>query len=121
LYTDSEIIYWLPLSATIADLVSLRPIDLVVVDGTFGEERNSPGGDVVDIKERSGSYLVLAGADPVATDSVGAHILRQAPGRLQQLRFASAKGLGEDDLAKIRILGERLEDVAAPMRAYIME
>ena len=113
---------WTVLGATIADLASARPIDLVVVDGTFGEERNSPlGSNLVDIKERSGSYLILAGADTVAVDSVGAHIMRQAPGRLQQIRFAQAKALGSGKTDRITVVGQRLEDVAVPMRSSIME
>jgi uncharacterized protein (DUF362 family) len=99
--------------------VSVRPIDLVVVDGTYGFERNAPHGDVVNIKERSGSFLILAGTDTVAVDAVGAHITRQVPERLAQLRFASAKGLGTRDIDKIQVVGERLEDVAVPMRTFI--
>ncbi len=117
---ENEIVSWLPLGATIADLASARKIDLVVVDGTFGEERNSPSGDLVDIKERSGSYMILAGTDTVAVDAVGAHIMRQAPERLAQLRLAEAKGLGSREIDRIKIVGERLEDVAVPMRGYIM-
>lgn len=117
---ESEILRWTALAATIADLASARPIDLVVVDGTFGEERNSPvGSNFVDIKERSGSYLVLAGADTVAVDSVGAYIMRQAPGRLQQIRFAQAKALGVGKTNRITVVGQRLEDVAVPMRSPI--
>ena len=116
---EDEVSYWAPLAGTVADLASARPIHLVVVDGTFGDERNAPYGDLVDIKERSGSYLALAGRDIVAVDAVGAHIMRQMPKRLQKLRFAASKGLGESRLEKIRVIGERLEDVAAPMRGYL--
>jgi len=116
---QNELAYWLPLGATIADLVSVRPIDLVVVDGTFGEERNSPMGDLVDIKERSGGYLVMAGTDAVAVDAIGAHVMRQLPARVYQLRFAGAKGLGEHRVERIGVVGERLEDVAVPMLGYI--
>ncbi|HUU22631.1 MAG TPA: DUF362 domain-containing protein [Phycisphaerae bacterium] len=120
MHGESEVVAWTPLGATIADLASVRPIDLVVVDGTFGEERDSPSGDFVDIKERSGSYLVLAGADTVAVDSVGAHVMRQMPHRLQQIRFAAAKGLGVSSIDQIRVVGERLEDVAVPLRGYLL-
>ncbi len=117
---EGEIQQWNPLGATIADLASTRPIDLVVVDGIYGEERNSPvGGGMVDIKQRSGSYLILAGTNTVAVDAIGAHIMRQQPKRLPQLRFASGKGLGTSDIKKIRVVGERLEDVAVPMRSII--
>ena len=109
-----------PLCATIADLLSARPIDLVVVDGTFGDERFSPQGQLVDIKERCGSYLVLAATDAVAVDSVGAHIMRIAPPRRQQIRFAAAKGLGNSKLDTISVVGERLEDVAVPMRSHVL-
>ena len=115
---ENEIVDWAPLGATIADLVSARPIDLVVVDGTFGEERNSPEGDLVDIKERCGSYLILAGTDTVAVDAVGAHIMRQMPERLQKLRFATAKNIGTSDISKIAVVGERLDEVAVPLRGY---
>ena len=116
---ENEISYWMPLACTIADLTSARPIDLVVVDGTFGEERNAPSGEFVDIKKRSGSYLVLAGTDAVAVDSIGAHIMRQAPERLQKLRFAAAKGLGDCRVDRVNVVGERLEDVAVPLRGYL--
>jgi len=115
---ENEIVDGAPLGATIADLVSARPIDLVVVDGTFGEERNSPEGDLVDIKERCGSYLIMAGTDVVAVDAIGAHIMRQMPERLQKLRFATAKGIGTSDVGRIAVVGERLDEVAVPLRGY---
>ena len=117
---ENENLRWMSLAATISDLASVRPIDLVVVDGTLGEESNSPSGDLVDIKERSGSYLILAGADPVAVDSVGAYVMRQIPERLQKLRFAASKGLGECRVQNIEVLGERLEDVVVPFRTCVM-
>ena len=117
---ESGIQQWNPLGATIADLASTRPIDLVVVDGIYGEERNSPlDGGMVDIKQRSGSYLILAGMNTVAVDAIGAHIMRQQLNRLAQLRFASGKGLGISDIKKIHVVGERLEDVTVPMRSII--
>ncbi len=118
---ESENLRWISLGASIADMSSARPIDLVVVDGTFGRERNAPSGDsIVDIKERSGSYLILAGKNAVAVDSIGAHLMRQTQNRLQQLRFAEAKGLGERRIERIHVVGEQLEDVAVPMLGYIV-
>jgi len=116
---EPEVLRWIPLGATIADIASTRPIDLVVVDGTYGEDRNSPAGDLVDIKQRSGSYLILVGTDTVAVDSIGAHVMRQDRSHLQQLRFAAAKGLGTRKIQRINVAGERLEDVVVPMRGYI--
>lgn len=120
LSSESEVQRYFPTAATVADLASARKIDLVVVDGIFGEERNGPFGEFVDIKERSGSYLILAGTDTVAVDSIGAHIMRQRPERTPQFRFAQAKGLGSRNIDSINVVGERLEDVAVPLEGYIV-
>ena len=120
---ETEALGSLQIRAAVADLASARPIDLVVVDGIYGEERQSPTGgaaDLVGIKERAGSYLVLAGTNCVAVDAVGAHLMRIPPEHRQQLDFAEAKGLGTADLKQIRFVGERLEDVAVPMRSGIL-
>lgn len=120
---EAETLNCVYLRAAVADLAAARPIDLVVVDGVYGEERRSPVGaanDLVDIKDRSGSYLVLAGTNCVAVDAVGVHMMRIPPEHCQQLDFAASKGLGTADLKKIRFVGERLEDVAVPLRSGLL-
>jgi len=108
-------LWYLPLSAAIADLNSARKPDLVVLDGTFGRERQSPlYGPLVDLRRRAGSYMVIASFDPVAADAFGVWVMRQPVEKIPQLRFAEAKGLGISDVSKIALKGASLSDVAAP-------
>jgi len=104
----------------------LRP-DLTVVDGTFGMEGEGTtlvfGGRPVDISQRIGGFLIIAGRDPVAVDSTAMRAIAKdwvptknedlgAPYYVHHLRLAYAQYLGEIRKSKIEIKGEHLEKVS---------
>lgn len=83
-----------------------RPV-LSVVDGIVAMEGDGPA--------TSGTLrqlgLIVSGSDAVAVDSVLAAIMGVRPLDVLTNKEASARGLGECDLAHIEVLGERLVDV----------
>jgi len=80
--------------------------DLVVYDGTWAMEGLGPMyGLPVKLD------LILASRDVVAGDAVAGSVMGFEPGELMMTRTAFERGLGEMDLDKIPILGERLDSV----------
>lgn len=60
--------------------------------------------------------LVIAGADPVAVDTVGAAVMGVSPTEVKHLVLAERKGLGTCRLEKIEIIGEQIEKVRRNFR-----
>ncbi|HTR99393.1 MAG TPA: DUF362 domain-containing protein, partial [Bacteroidota bacterium] len=108
------------LPRSICDLNAARPVHLAVVDGI----RNARGGEGVWISTfaPSRSHVLIAGLDPVATDSVGASVLgldceasrlplplRSSTGDTQcdnYLDLLNTKGIGTNRLDQIQIVGD---------------
>jgi len=82
----------------------LRPA-LTVIDGFVAMEGRGP---VHGTPVQMG--LIIAGKDPVATDSVASRIMGFDPHTIGYIRRAHEKGLGEID--DIEVVGARIEDVA---------
>lgn len=93
------------LSENIADLASALTPSLSVIDGIIAGEGHETSGDPVEMD------LVIAGADPVATDAVGAAVMGIKPTEVKHLQLAEKKGLGTCDLENIVVLGEPIEQV----------
>ena len=90
----------------LADLISIRKPDLVVVDALVAMEGQGPlDGTSVPMN------LVVVGRDIVAVDTVCAAIMGFDPRQVQHLNYAHERGLGENDLKKIVIKGVPLEQV----------
>lgn len=105
---------------------ALKP-DLVVVSGAFGMEGKGAslflGGKAVDVSQRIGAFLVIAGTDPVATDATATRLITKnwepvpdnfnlgTPWYVHHLRMACEQGLGLIDKSRINIMGEKLEDL----------
>lgn len=82
----------------------IRP-DLVVIDGSYGQEGEGPiGGDVVKMD------VIIAGTDVVATDATACRVMGINPYGIEHIKMAWERGLGE--IENIQILGEKIEDVA---------
>jgi uncharacterized protein (DUF362 family) len=78
---------------------------LALVEGHVGMEGNGPiGGTPVDHK------VCLAGMDWLAVDRVGAELMGVDYTRVGYLFYAAEAQLGQTDLAKIEILGEKIAD-----------
>ncbi len=81
----------------------LRPF-LTVIDGFVGMEGSGPvGGNPVRMD------LILAGKDPVATDSTACRVMGIDPHEIKHISKAYERGLGNID--DMDLVGERLEDV----------
>lgn len=87
--------------------------DLSVIDGFEGMEGNGPTlGDAVSLG------LGIASVDALAADRVACEIMCVEFHRVGYLHYCSEKGLGEADLNKIDVLGERISDCRRPFRLH---
>jgi uncharacterized protein (DUF362 family) len=96
-------------------VAGVRP-DLAVIDFSIGVEGDGPGagsnnGRTVDVRDRLGSWLVLASTDLVAADATAARIMSHDADDITQLGMGYEMGLGEVRENYIEIIGERLDDV----------
>jgi len=91
----------------ITDMASIFKIHYTVVDGIWGMEGNGPlNGTPINMD------LIIAGADPVAVDSVCTAIMGFNPKNIGHITMAAQHGLGVDDLAQIAVEGESIANVA---------
>ncbi len=105
---------------------ALRP-NLTVIDGSYGMEGEGTtmmfGGRTVDVSNRIGGFLVIAGRDPVATDVIGTRVITRdwqpienedlgTPYYVHHLRLAHIQRLGELRQSRIDVRGLSLEQVS---------
>lgn len=93
------------LNENIVDLASILKPSLTVIDGIIAGEGHETSENPVKMD------LVIAGADPVATDAVGAAVMGVSPAEVKHLVLAEKKGLGICRLENIEIIGEPIERV----------
>ena len=98
------------------DIVDAVKPDLAIIDASIGVEGDGPSvmegqGLTVDMKDRLGSWLLLASTDPVAADATAARIISHDVADVKQLGMAHEQGLGEVREDSIEIIGERLDDL----------
>ena len=80
--------------------------DLIVVDGIVGMEGLGPiQGSPVDLG------LIISGLNPVTVDAVCCHIMGFNPYAVETLWRACKAGVGEIDIGRIQVLGEKINDV----------
>lgn len=96
-------------AAKLVDIFSVKIPLLGIMDGIYGMEGEGPSAG----KPRK-IGLVLASFDCVALDSVSSRIIGYDPFSIDTTRIAHNRKLGEADLEKIEIKGERLQDVLIP-------
>ena len=91
----------------VVDIIQCLKPQLVVMDGTIGQEGLGPVfGEPVELG------VIVASKDIVAGDAVGSAVMGyEDPKEVKITRIAYERGLGEADLDKIEIKGEKLEDV----------
>lgn len=87
-------------SRLVVDIYSIRPPDLIIVDGILGMEGAGPG--------RTGTPrqigLVLAGTNAVEVDSVIAELMGVDSQSIEHIRIAGEQGLGESLIRKIPVV-----------------
>ncbi len=99
------------------DQVSIRPIDLAIVDGV--ETVRGGEGPWIPGLERMSPGVIIAGRNPVCVDAVGMAVMSYSPqaGRGTSpfirgdntLKLAEAVGIGTADLNRIEVLGLSLK------------
>lgn len=93
---------------------AVRP-DLAIIDFSIGLEGDGPtlghGGRTVDVRDRLGSWLLLASTDIVAADATAARVMSHDTSNIVQLQMAHALGLGEIRESEIELVGERLSEL----------
>jgi uncharacterized protein (DUF362 family) len=83
---------------------TIRP-DLAFIDGFEGMEGDGPNsGDPVDHR------ICVAGFDWLAVDRVGVELMGIDPAIIGYLNFCANAGMGQFDISKIDITGEKLAD-----------
>jgi len=86
----------------------IRP-DLGFIDGYDGMEGDGPTeGTPVDHR------VCVAGLDWVSVDRVGVELMGIDPSKIGYLNFCAQAGLGEFDLSKIDVVGEKIADHVKP-------
>jgi uncharacterized protein (DUF362 family) len=96
------------ISDVILDINSVLKPTLTVVDGFVAMEGKGPtDGEPVQMD------LIIAGTDPVATDSACCKIMGIDPSQVKHIRKAAEKGLGK---LEAEVVGENIESVARPFK-----
>jgi len=84
---------------------AIKPTLTIIDAGTVMEGSGPFAGDTVK------TNLVIAGADIVATDAVATTTMGFDPMEVDHIRIAAIQGLGEINLNKIEVVGEKVDEV----------
>ena len=103
------------------DLTKAAQPDLSIVDFSIGLEGDGPttgqGTRAVDVRDRLGSWLLLAGTDPLAVDATAARVMNHDAAYVDRiLAKAYKQGLGEVREEAIEVVGERLDALRVEWR-----
>lgn len=96
-------------SRTLVDIFSIRPPTLNIMDGILAMEGKGPSsGDTRWVG------CLMASRDAVALDAVAAHLIGFGPDEVETTVEAARRGLGEGNLANIRVLPDPVEHFRIP-------
>lgn len=104
---DKKALHEMELNAALAEVNRLlKPtITATVLDATTAMEGMGPSAATpVELG------LLVAGSDVVAVDSVGCDLMGIDPRQARLIRYCAERGVGEADLARITVVGERVAD-----------
>ena len=97
------------------DIVKAIKPDLSIIDFSIGIEGDGPttghGGKTVNMKDRLGSWAILASTDIMAADAAAARIMNHDPKKVKHLTMGHKMGLGEIHEQSIEIIGEKLDNL----------
>jgi len=106
------------------DVVRAVQPDLSIIDFSIGLEADGPttghGGRTVDMRNRLGSWLLLASTDVVAADAMAALVMSHEPHLITQLYTARSLGLGEYRPDRIELMGANLSDLQVPWSPAVL-
>jgi uncharacterized protein (DUF362 family) len=88
---------------------------LSIVDFSIGIEGDGPttsqGGITLNMKNRRGSWAIIASTDIMAVDATAARIMSHDTKKVKQLTMGFDMGLGEIRETSIKIIGEKLDNL----------
>ena len=97
------------------DIVKSIEPNLSIIDFSIGLEADGPstgqGGTTVDMKERLGSWAIVASTDIMAADATAARVMNHDTKKVKQLTMGFEMGLGEIREQSIEVLGEKVDDL----------
>jgi uncharacterized protein (DUF362 family) len=97
------------------DIIKGKKVDLSIIDFSIGMEGDGParghGGKTLNMKQRLGSWAIIASTDIMAADATAARIMSHDVKTVHQLTMGFDMGLGEIREQSIEILGEKLDDL----------
>lgn len=99
------------------DIVKAVKPDLAIIDASIGVEDGGPTvgdgtGSTADMKDRLGSWLLLASTDLVAADATAARVINHDVAYADRiLTLAQEQGVGVMHQESIEVVGERLDDL----------
>ena len=98
------------------DLSKAAKPDLSIIDFSICMEGDGPtasaGGESINVKNRLGSWLLLASTDPAAADATAARVMNHDDSYVSRiLTMASQQGLGVINKKSIEIMGDRLDNL----------
>lgn len=112
------------LSQAFLDVVAAKKPVLTIVDFSIGVEGDGPttghGGRTVNVKNRLGSWLILASKDIMAADATAARVMNHHVPNIKQLTMGYNMGLGEIHEESIEMIGERLSDIKMNWEAAVL-
>ncbi len=101
------------------DLARAAHPDLALVDMSIGMEGNGPssnlGGTPIDLRQRLGSWLVLASTDLAAADATAARVMNLETPFVTEI-LAMEPSLGRISAESIELVGARLADLRVDWR-----
>ncbi len=96
----------LGVSGCVVDLCTIIKPTFTIIDGIVGMEGAGP----TNGKPKRMNLLIGSG-DLLASEIIGAKIMGFNPYSITHIRLSKDKGIGEYDLRKIKVLGEKVEKV----------
>ena len=97
------------------DIIKGKKVDLSIIDFSICMEGDGPsrgnGGTTVNMKERLGSWAIIASTDIMAADATASRIMSHDTKKVKQLAMGFEMGLGEIREQSIEILGEKLDNL----------
>jgi uncharacterized protein (DUF362 family) len=102
------------------DIVNSIKPDLSIIDFSIGMEGDGPsmsqGGVTLNVKDRLGSWAVIASTDVMAADATAARIMSHDTNKVKHLAMGFDMGLGQVGEKYIEISGEKLDNLRMPWK-----
>jgi uncharacterized protein (DUF362 family) len=103
------------------DIVEGIKPDLSIIDFSIGIEGDGPtqswGGATIDMKERLGTWAIIASTDIMAADATATRIMNHDTGKIKHLAMGFEMGLGEIREPAIELVGEKLDNLQVDWKA----